>query len=95
MQAKQVDASSKNNKTNRNGKVKAVKENSDNDTEEDSDFEDPDEIEVPGGGKDLDTMLKVTSNPVKANIEPSPGKLSIRNRKIKICRVPQNSGKPS
>ena len=44
------------------------------DSEEDSDFEDPDEIEVPGGGKDLDTMLKVTGKPSKKKNVQTAGK---------------------
>ena len=44
------------------------------DSEEDSDFEDPDEIEVPGGGKDLDTMLKVTGKPSKKKNVPNAGR---------------------
>ena len=49
----------------------------DSDDEEDSDFEDPDEIEVPGGGKDLDTMLKVTGKPSKTKNIQTPGKQMI------------------
>ena len=63
----------KNKSSNKPGKLKTGNDASDNDTEEDSDFEDPDEIEVPGGGKDLDTIIKVTGNPTKPNPGPSPG----------------------
>ena len=55
-----------------------AKEASDDESEE-SDFEDPDEIEVPGGGKDLDTMLKVTGKPINPTTEPSPGRLCLFN----------------
>ena len=73
---KQVGGEIKNGDDKKHNTMKGGKDDSDD--EEDSDFEDPDEIEVPGGGKDLDTMLKVTGKPSKPKNIQTPGKLMIK-----------------
>ena len=80
LQVQQVNVDNKNNSSTKRTKTKNVKDASDDDTEEESDFEDPDEIEVPGGGKDLDTILKITGNPTTSNPEPIAGNINQQTR---------------
>ena len=51
-------------------------EDEEEEEEEDSDFEDPDLIEVPGGGKSLQTIRNINTKPGGANMRPSTSGIS-------------------